>query len=129
LNVFIPLRDWLVENLNIDKDDIYLGIDDKKEYFISTKKRIYFYDFCIRSKKIIIEYHGIGFHANPNWEIDKLKSWKSVFTNESYKTNIEKTKVKNNKAIKKGFKLLEIWGDNEAVNNLNLCKQFIKNNL
>ena len=111
-------------NDNIDYKDIYVGIGDKQEYFIQTDKKVYFYDFCIRSKKIIIEFHGTAFHANPN--DPNVERWNHPFINENYKQNIKKTKLKNKKAIKKGFSLLEIWSDENPELNIEKCKTFIK---
>ncbi|CAB4175596.1 hypothetical protein UFOVP972_269 [uncultured Caudovirales phage] len=128
LEVFEPIIEYCT-SLNIENTDIYIGKDDKNEYFINSNKSIYFYDFCIRSKKIIIEYHGIGFHANPNWEIDKLNNWKSAFSSESSTDNINKTKIKNNAALQKGFSLLEIWSTDSPQYNIDLCKKFIFNNI
>lgn len=126
LIVFEPLIEWCLLN-GIDYDDIYLGIDDKQEYFIQTDKKIYFYDFCIRSKKIIIEFHGTAFHANlkdPN-----INEWRHPFTGESAKKNIHNTYIKNKKAIRNGFRLLEIWSNEDPNTNLEICKEFINNNI
>jgi len=125
LKIFSPLMEWCISR-GIDYNDIYLGIDGKKEYFISTDKKIYFYDFTIESKKIIIEFHGSTFHANP--ENKNLNDWKNPFTGEDSKSNIERTRIKNNKATIKGFKVLEIWDSEDADINLNICKNFIIKN-
>jgi len=71
------------------------------------------YDFTIRSKKIIIEYHGIAFHAK-----EKNQNWKSIFTNETPIENIEKRNIKNALAINNGFSLLEIWSDDGLFFNI-----------
>jgi len=126
--IFNPISK-LCKSLGILESDIYIGHGTKSEYFINTGTKTYFYDFCIRSRNIIIEYHGIGFHANPTWELTKLNEWKSAFTNETSSENIRKTKIKNNVAINKGFKILEIWSDSDIENNINLCKAFINDNI
>jgi hypothetical protein len=119
LLVFKPLLDWCL-SIGIEEDDIYLGIEEKQEFFLQTKKKLYFYDFCIRSKKIIIEFHGTAFHAKSEDQI-----WKHPFINQNAKENIRNTKVKNNKAIKNGFNLLEIWSDESIESNIEKCKTFI----
>jgi hypothetical protein len=64
----IKFFDMLMNDLNMEFgltiDDFCIGAYDKKELFIwdSEEKRISFYDFCIPSLKIIIEFHGEGFH-------------------------------------------------------------------
>lgn len=128
LKVFKPIITWCKSN-NIEDSDIYIGLNEKSEYFISTKQKVYFYDFCIRSKKLIIEFHGIGFHVNPNWSINKQQKWRSVFTNETAKVNLKKTQIKNNKAISSGFKILEIWSDIPILENINNSIKFIKSNI
>jgi len=128
LKVFEPIIEYCT-SLNINDDDIYIGKDNKSEYFINSNGSVYFYDFCILSKKIIIEYHGIGFHANPNWDSNKLETWRSAFSSETSLENITKTSIKNTAAKEKGFTLLEIWSDSPLQHNINLCKKFIFNNL
>lgn len=123
LIIFNPLIIWCLNN-NILLEDIYIGIDNKKEYFISSNSKIFFYDFTIRSKKIIIEYNGVFFHANHD-----SKEWANPFTNESISENLKKSKIKKDTALEYGFKLLEIWSDEDPVINLELCKKFIISNL
>lgn len=126
LLVFNPLIEWCISN-GINYDDIYIGIDDKQEYFIQTGNKIYFYDFCIRSKKIIIEFHGTAFHANPNDE--KVNEWRHPFTGETARTNLHNTNIKNKKAVRRGFTLLEIWSNKDAISNIEICKTFIKSKI
>lgn len=128
LEVFEPVIEYC-NSLNIKADDIYIGQNNKNEYFINSNGSVYFYDFCIRSKKIIIEYHGIGFHANPNWDSNRLEKWRSAFSSETSLENIARTKIKNTTAIENGFTLLEIWSDDPLYYNIDLCKKFIFNNL
>lgn len=123
LIIFNPLITWCLEN-NILLEDIYIGLNDKREYFISSNHKIFFYDFTIKSKKIIIEYNGVLFHAKHD-----SKEWSNPFTNESIEENLKKSKVKIKTALKFGFKLLEIWSDEDPVINLELCKKFIKRKL
>lgn len=122
LKVFNEVFRWCLEN-DIGSGDIYIGNDSKNEFFLrdDENNRFFMYDFTIRSKKIIIEYHGIAFHAKRN-----DKNWKHVFTNESASENIKNRKIKNNFAISRGFKILEIWGDESDEFNIKKCKKFIQ---
>jgi len=124
LIIFNPLIEWCINNINILIDDIYIGIDDKKEYFIPYNKKIFFYDFTIKSKKIIIEFNGVLFHAK-----DEFSNWNNPFTNESAFDNIKRNELKKNIAINNGFKLIEIWSDEDPIINLELCKKFIISNI
>ena len=122
LKVFEPVIDWCLEN-GIDYDDIFIGIDEKSEFFIKSDN-IYFYDFTIRSKKIIIEYNGVSFHAKPS----QLESndWFNPFTKENAYDNIEKSKIKYQVAKDKGFEIFEIWSDVSYLDNIEICKKIIR---
>lgn len=123
LIIFEPLILWCL-NKKILYDDIYIGIENKKEYFISDSNNIFFFDFTIKSKKIIIEFNGVLFHAK-----EDSKNWKNPFTNESISDNLKKSKLKKDIAMKNGFKIIEIWSDEYPVVNLELCKKFIIENI
>jgi hypothetical protein len=120
LKVFNGVIIWCLEK-NIEFDDIYIGIDSKNEFFLRDGDNFFMYDFTIRSKKIMIEYHGTAFHAKRN-----NKEWKNIFTNETADENIKKRDIKNNLARTKGFNLLEIWSDDDVEFNIKKCKKFIE---
>ncbi len=122
LIIFKPLIDWCIKE-GILYNDIYIGYDNKNEYFIKNEKRLYFYDFTIKSKKIIIEYNGVAFHP----KVGDV-NWINPFTNEGYKECLEKDNKKINNAKKEGFNILVIWSDEDPLINLEYCKKFIKNN-
>ncbi len=124
LTIFNPLIDKLKE-LNIKYEDIYIGSDNKDEYFIRDDNNIFFYDFVIRSKKIIIEYNGVLFHPkneNSKWvnPFNKNITPKEAYNKQQYKINLAKNK---------GFSILEIWSDDDQELNINKCLEFIKNNI
>jgi hypothetical protein len=122
LKVFNPLIEWCIES-GIESDDILIGVDNKSEFFLKSNN-IYFYDFTIRSKRIIIEYNGIAFHAKPS----QLESndWFSPFTRENAYDNIKRSKIKYQLAKDKGFEVFEIWSDISYLDNIELCKKFIR---
>ena len=122
LLVFEKLYDTLYE-FDIKYEDIYLGHGDRTEYFIRDGKNIFFYDFVIKSKKIIIEYNGIAFHP----KLENLKSFRPILTNLSSEELFNKQKYKVELAERNGFKVLEIWSDED--NKVDKCIQFIKNNI
>jgi len=76
------------------------------EFFLYDKdaKKIYFYDFCIFSKKIIIEYHGSFWHANPD---KNSNDWKNSMY--SYEQSAQKDEAKKQLAINNGFTYEVIW--------------------
>ena len=64
------------------------------------------------------------FHAKNEDEI-----WYNPFTNESAFINIEKHNFKKDVAIKQGFRVMEIWSDEDPIINIELCKKFIISNI
>jgi very-short-patch-repair endonuclease len=128
LLVFKPLMLWL-EQL-IDISNIYIGYGKNKEYFINNGVNIYLYDFTIRNLKIIIEFNGVTFHANPEWDDTKLLEWSNPFNKEqTSQQNISNFDDKIKTAESNGFKVLTIWSDLDVDTNLEKCKEFILNNL
>jgi hypothetical protein len=121
LKVFNPLIEWCL-SVGIEYDDIFIGIDDKNEYFIKDDN-IHFYDFVIKNKKIIIEFNGVAFHARPE-QLNK-NEWFNPFTKENAEDNIKRSKIKYQLAIDRGFEILEIWSDICYLDNIELCKKFI----
>jgi hypothetical protein len=123
LKVFNPLIDVIVRDFKIDYEDVYIGVGNKKEFFIRNNENIYFYDFTIRSKKIIIEYNGILFHPkNENSE------WANPYNKElTSKLAYNKQQLKIKTAENSGFVVLEIWSDDDS--NFEKCLEFIKNNI
>lgn len=54
----------LLLDSSISSNDIWIGDGARKERFLfdQENKRIYFYDFTILNKKIIVEYNGVYYH-------------------------------------------------------------------
>ena len=122
LKIFLPIIEILKNDYSIEDSDIFIGNNNKSEYFIREDKTIYFYDFTIKSKKLIIEYNGILFHPK-----DENSEWENPFNKktayEAYKKQREKIKIAENI----GFSVLEIWSDD--FDNKQKCLDFIKNNI
>ena len=104
LEVFLPVFDYLIEN-GFEKNDIYFGVEGSREWFIKNDNDFFLYDFTIKSKKIIIEYHGVAFHPKKHETL-----WESPF-GVSYNEAFKKDTLKKETAEQKGFKLLEVWSD------------------
>lgn len=119
LEIFEPLIKILIEKYNIQLEDIYLGKDNKNEFFLRDGNEIFFYDLTIRSKKIIIEYNGVTFHPK-----NENSKWINPFNNEDAKTAFQRQKRKIELAEKNGFKVLELWSD--ETGNIEKCIKFIK---
>jgi len=119
LNIFNPLIEEIIKDNFISEDDIYIGKGCKNEFFIRDGSKIFFYDFTIRSKKIIIEYNGTLFHPK-----NKESDWINPYNKESSEKAFMRQKTKLDIAKSKGFKVLEIWSD--ETGNLEKCINFIK---
>jgi hypothetical protein len=99
----------------IDKEDIYWGVGHSNEWFINSDKCLFFYDFTIKSLRVIIEYNGIGFHPNPNWSLDKKNSWRCVYLDLSYDDKSKIDSIKKDVAIKKGFTYIDVYSDEDLI--------------
>lgn len=95
---------WLIKN----------GILVEEQYKINYK----FYDFKVKNKNILIEFHGNYFHCNPklypDGPINKMQE--NAIINDKYKKII---------AGQAGFLLIEVW-EYDFNNNKSLVKKNIK---
>lgn len=119
--VFLPLYDWCLKN-DIHSSDIYVGIGESKEFMMYDYKnfRGYMYDFTIKSKKIIIEYHGVKFHPK---SIDE--NWEQLFSQKKAEEVFLDDLKKKEFAEKNGYKVLVLWSDELDSINLEKSKNFI----
>ena len=103
-------------------DEIYWNDNEgNKEYFLydSEINKFYFYDFTLKNKKIMIEYHGEAFHPRK----DKLsesewKNWKVPFNNQSADEKYSFDQQKKSFAESKGFSVIEVWGSDDYSKSL-----------
>lgn len=121
LEVFNPLMDYLKAQLDID--EFWIGTPDNNgERWLRDieLKLLYFYDFTLLKQKIIIEFNGIKYHPKPDYTWTEGSPW-----NLCPVTIREKDLRKIKLAESKGFSVLEIWSDEDAETNLEICKRFI----
>lgn len=65
LAFFLPLIEILKSDNILNEINYYIGYGDRNEWFLNRGKgNLYFYDFCIRDIKIIIDFHGLAWHYN-----------------------------------------------------------------
>jgi hypothetical protein len=101
---FKPLMDRL-SNIGIK---YHIGITGNKEYFIWDKEynKLFLYDFCIPSLKIIVEFNGSLWHYNKNHS-------KYFEGNHPYgllkEDVINKDKHKKQLALNNGFDYFVVW--------------------
>lgn len=114
LKVFLPLYTELLKR-GFDENDILFGYNDKKELVLNEDTTFYYYDFCIKSLKLIVEFNGIMYHPK---SIDD-KEWRHPF-NPSI-TSEEKylyDQAKNKFAVDRGYRVITIWEDVDYGANL-----------
>jgi len=129
LEYFNPLRTWLIEKYKISPDDIYVGIEGSKEFFLAHSTLYYFrYDFTIRPKKIIIEYHGDRWHPADILTEEQRNSWVSPY-GISYKTQNDIDTKRKDIAEKLGFKYYVIWSYKDREQEMKNVMNFIEESI
>jgi hypothetical protein len=121
------LFDSLHEALEL-KDDVYYG-SLNKEYFLydENNKKINYYDFTMTDIKLIIEFNGDFWHANPH-----------IYSEDFYHPILKKTaaeiwemqEYKNNLAKCCGYDIIEVWESDyrkDKICVINDCLNKIKN--
>jgi len=78
----------------------------ENEWFLydDQNKKIYFYDFLVVEKKMIVEYHGSFWHANLEKNVE---DWKNSFY--SYEESLKKDEEKRKLAEENGFTYKVVW--------------------
>ena len=104
----------------IDKNDIVWGISGRKEFVLTdfTKKRSYFYDFVIKSKKVIIEYNNLFWHPREGEE------WRGFA---DYSEAMDSQKLKEELAISRGYTVHYVWNDDDLEQKATYLSEVILN--
>lgn len=103
LKFFIPLYKKLRKRFGLKKEDIYWGIKGSKEFVTHLNGRNYFYDFTIKSLKVIIEYNNLFWHPR-----EDMKFQSSYY---EYDAKILYDKIKIEAMTDRGFDLFIVWND------------------
>lgn len=126
LNVFEASINFMKENNIL----FFVGDLEKKEFFIKEDKK-YFYDLTIPSLNLIFEYNGSHVHANPNWDPEKLASWKHKYTGKNAIDVINEDNKKIEIAKKYGFDIYVLWDSDDIDYNsekiFNILKEKYEN--
>lgn len=94
-----------------------------KEFFIMTSsKKFYLYDFCIKELGLIFEFNGSHVHANPKWPEEKLKYWRHSFSKETAEENIKNYNQKILAAKEQGFDVIVIWDSERSPEEI-ICRE------
>lgn len=100
----------------IGRNDVVWGISNNKEFVLTDfeNDKSYFYDFVVKSKKVIVEYN------NSFWHPREDKEWRSFL---NYDETLKRDNLKKELAIKRGYKIYYIWEDDnleEKIDELSL---------
>lgn len=133
LKVFLPIYKYLRKE-GVPRECIHLGVNGSKEKYIYSKKNktCYYYDFCVEynNLKYIIEFNGEHVHPNPNTLTkNEWLLWEHTFNKKDADTIFEYDKYKNTLANQNGYQVLSIWSSVSKIDNIEKCKQFLKNNM
>lgn len=82
----------------------------KVEWFLSNKKGVWFYDFCVREAKSILEYNGSRWHPTSE-QVEEFGDELMVIIGKSFKQQFEKDQLKLNVARDRGFKVFVVRSD------------------
>jgi hypothetical protein len=106
---FTKIYNFLIEK-GILKKDIYWGVNDSNEWFINKNKNLFFYDFTIKSLKIIIEYNGTKYHPNP--VKDTKETWMSLNSIE-FNMKLIEDELKKSLAVSQGFDYYVVFSNDD----------------
>lgn len=110
LRVFEIVEEELVNLRLVTAEEVYVGDNKRKEYFLRDTElgRVYFYDFTLPKVKVIIEYNGCYYH--PKTKEQDPRKW-------------EREQRKRHIAEQNGFTLITVWDDIPATE---ICNDIIK---
>lgn len=109
LKFFVPLYKRL-RRLGIQREDIFWGIKGSREFATRHEHKNYFYDFTIKSKKLIVEYNNSFWHPRDN----------SVFNNPflSEEQALYKDNIKRKIMELKGYTIVLVWEDDDKASKI-----------
>lgn len=110
---FDKLKDYFDLDLKYGKKNTELKLFDEENMCN------YYYDSVDYSKKLIIEYHGVGFHPKEN-ELD----WIGVY-GETYESKRKKDLRKEEIAILNGYRYVAIWSDESLYEACKKIEEFL----
>jgi hypothetical protein len=127
-SVFIDFYRKMIDLFGETK--VFLGIDNKREFYLWDDKKIYFYDFVICPLNLIFEYNGS--HVHPNRDLlseDQWNNWKHAFTKKPAQETYESDQHKKLIAQRAGFDLVTLWDSDTIEYNREIVSESIKSKL
>jgi hypothetical protein len=119
LKVLIKLYKIIRKN-GVLKSDIVWGISGNKEFVMSDSntQQSYFYDFVIKSKKIIIEYNNLFWHPR------RRDEWRGIG---DYDKILKYQQAKEKLAISRGYSVYYVWNDDDLIEKIDYLSGVILN--
>lgn len=121
LRFFIPLYK-LCRKKGLSRKDIYFGIKGSKEYFIRDTSFDYntgkFYDFCIPSLGLIVEYHGTFWHPKSK------ETWTNPWM--SYDDAVTRDRHKQSLAESRDMSYHVVWSDDDLSQEIRRLSEIIE---
>lgn len=107
-NISQELFDILADKLKVSAGNCFYAKLNYEKYLYNLTKS-YKYDFCLEDKKLIIEYNGDLYHANPNIysqnDVIKLRYLERPIAKDIWDYDA----IKNKFAEDAGYKVLVVW--------------------
>jgi len=120
LEFFKPLMD----KLDSENIEYYVGCDNNTEFFLASgTEYFYSYDFCIPSKKLIIEFQGEHVHPNPKMPKHEWVKWVHCWSKKTADECRQEDMKKIHLAESKGFKIIEVF-ESDGVNSAEIMYNY-----
>lgn len=100
-----------IRRAGIDKTDIYWGISGSREFATHHNGKNYFYDFTVKSKKLIVEYNNSFWHPRVGHE------FKNPFLDKCIAQ--KQDELKHNIMTHRGFDIIVVWEDDDHFETIN----------
>jgi len=122
---FDDIIDVLRSDYKLELNDI--RYKEKEHFIVDENNKIFFYDLCIPSLNIIIEYNGSHVHPNKHRLSEhEWNNWKSAYSKESSDFVYKKDQYKLNLAVNNGYKIYEIWDTDNKIDSIDMFCKIIK---
>jgi len=131
LKYLIPLYKFCRKHLNMNRENIRLGVSGSKEFYIKKEsKGFYSFDFSCISEKIIVEFNHLFWHPDPY--ILTKEQWDNWYHPKRLWSAAEKYKMDQDKiafAKSNGYSIITIWHHLDLEEQLLKVKNFITCNI
>lgn len=126
LSVFLAVHEFLKQTFLFNDEDVFYGLNNRKEWFINDDGQFLLYDFCVPKLKAIIEYNGEFWHPDYRLTESELDAWTCIHSKKNGREVRTRDEEKIALAERRGFKVLQIWGRDDAQTNVTKCVEFLR---